>query len=139
MLWTVGCLLPPAHTKLPPSGLLILFPGEDQFLTFSDDYFGGSVDEIFLEQVTAGGATPAVADAEVQVHPVPADRAGEADDLEIALGHDAVGPVGEAQVGLGQAAYAGHDPAGFDVLLYGVSLNFFSQVLPGLQAESVNL
>ena len=68
--------------------------------------FSGGVNEIFVQQMAAHHLSQAVADAEVQVAAVDADRADEAHDFKMAVGLGAVGLVGEAEVGLREAADA---------------------------------
>ncbi len=99
--------------------------------------FGGGVNEVFGEEMTANHLAQAVADAEVQVAAVYTHRANEAHDFKMAVGLGAVGLVGEAEVGLREAAHASHHPASLDVFLLCKGFDARPEVIAGLEAEGV--
>lgn len=125
------------NLQLLPRRCPILFPRKNMAAALAQHDFGGGIDEVFRKEVAARGMAEAVADAEVQVAAVDADGADEAHDFEMAVGLAAVGLVGEADIGLREAAHAGHHPAGLDVFLLRKGFDARPEVIAGLEAEGM--
>ncbi len=125
------------HLQFLPGCSAIFFPGENMAAALAQYNFGGGVHEVFGKEVAARGLAEAVADAEVQVAAFDADCSDEAHDFEMAVGLGAAGLVGEAEIGLREAAHARHHPTGLDVFLLRKGFDARPEVIAGLEAEGM--
>lgn len=127
------------HLQLLPRCAPILFPRKNKPFRLPDNNFRSGVNQVFRQQVSAGRLSEAVADAQVQVAAIHADRAYEADDFKMTVRLRAYRLIGKAQIRLGQAAHAGHYPPGLHIVSLGECLDFLFKVLPRLEAKSMDL